>query len=143
MTALEVRLWSHVEKMDECWLWTGARTTNGYGRITVGGKGHQAHRVAWMLASGAIPDGLYVCHRCDVKLCVRPAHLFLGTQHDNMQDAKAKGRLNTSLAVATRRRNFWSRAAEHYAAYRRPDIATELATGVPTVHDSARHDPTP
>lgn len=75
-----------------CWLWAGARTTNGYGAIRVGGRMARAHRVAWELAYGPIPEGLDVLHRCDVPVCVNPSHLFLGTDSDNQLDASAKGR---------------------------------------------------
>ena len=74
-----------------CWLWAKAVNTNGYGYKWHKGKLHHAHRVSWELNRGPIPDGLFVLHRCDVKLCVNPEHLFLGTQTDNMRDAMAKG----------------------------------------------------
>jgi hypothetical protein len=73
----------------DCLLWTGSRNRKGYG--TLGGK--LAHRLAWETAVGPIPEGLMVCHRCDVPACVNPEHLFLGTAGDNMRDAQQKGRL--------------------------------------------------
>lgn len=81
---------SHVHKTDTCWIWNGA-LHRGYG--TFGGKG--AHRIAYEEAHGPIPPGFYVCHHCDNPPCVRPDHLFLGTQLDNMRDAVAKGRMAT------------------------------------------------
>ena len=86
------RFWSHVEKTDTCWLWCGA-TNYGYGVMHIK-RAHRlrAHRVSWELSHGPIPLGLYICHRCDVKLCVRPDHLFLGTQVENMADMVLKGR---------------------------------------------------
>ncbi len=76
-----------------CMLWTGANNVNGYGRIGYGdGRTVAAHRVAYELANGPIPDDLQVLHKCDVRSCVNPAHLFLGTQADNMQDMSRKGR---------------------------------------------------
>jgi hypothetical protein len=73
-----------------CWLWTGLIGTNGYGRY---GKGNKyAHRLSYEYFVGPIPEGLFVCHHCDVRPCVNPAHLFVGTVKDNAQDMMAKGR---------------------------------------------------
>jgi hypothetical protein len=75
-----------------CWLWTGV--TNGrYGNVTRDGKRLLAHRHAYERAFGPIPDGAVVMHACDTPLCVRPAHLSLGTQADNLADARGKRRL--------------------------------------------------
>lgn len=101
--ALEARFWSKVRKdgpeirpgLGPCWLWTGAPKPNGYGNIGIGGRGNgtlYAHRLSWQMANGRDPGDLEVCHRCDVRLCVRPDHLFLGTQLDNMADMRTKGR---------------------------------------------------
>ena len=76
-----------------CWLWERATTHNGYGQISIGGKIMIAHRYSWELHGGHIPDGLCVLHKCDVRCCVNPDHLWLGTQKDNSQDALKKGRL--------------------------------------------------
>lgn len=82
-----------VERSEQgCWMWVGAMRPNGYGNFNLGNKTTGAHRAAWILANGPIPDGLQVLHRCDVPSCVNPSHLFLGTQEDNMQDMIAKGR---------------------------------------------------
>jgi len=81
--------------LDECILWTGTRTTNGYGRARCNGEPLGAHVLAWVVANGPVPPGMYVCHRCDVRLCVNVSHLWLGTPGDNMRDAAAKGRLPT------------------------------------------------
>ena len=77
-----------------CWLWTGASGTRGYGHIRKNGKMLKAHRVAWTLYRGAIPEGLCVLHHCDVTSCVNPGHLFIGTHTDNMRDKERKGRAN-------------------------------------------------
>lgn len=74
-----------------CWLWRGY-LKNGYGAMSVGNVDRYVHRLSFEIHHGPIPEGLFVCHRCDVKPCWHPAHLFAGTQVDNMQDAKAKGR---------------------------------------------------
>jgi len=78
-----------------CWLWEGAQNNRGYGYIGLSGaKGGNvlAHRSMWELTNGPIPDGLWVLHRCDVRICCNPDHLFLGTPLDNMRDMHAKGR---------------------------------------------------
>ena len=83
--------WGKVAKSDGCWLWTGVTLNFGHGWLTYAGKKWVASRFSWFLANGPIPDGQCVLHRCDVPACVRPSHLFLGTQTDNMQDRAAKG----------------------------------------------------
>lgn len=85
-----------------CWEWTGAVDADGYGRIRgelFGIDFKKAHRLSWVLANEKpIPDGMVVCHSCDNPRCVNPAHLWLGTHDENMQDKIAKGRHTTSHA---------------------------------------------
>jgi hypothetical protein len=73
-----------------CILWTASRNANGYGHVFWKGAPQLAHRAAWFAKHGPIPNGLYVCHRCDVRSCINPEHLFLGTQKDNMTDRALK-----------------------------------------------------
>lgn len=75
-----------------CWVWTGAIHHGGYGVVSVLRRSLGVHRVSWERHHGQIPDGLVVCHRCDVRTCVRPDHLFLGTIRENALDSVAKGR---------------------------------------------------
>jgi hypothetical protein len=96
-TPLDVRLWRRVEKKgpDECWLWTGITDACGYGMLRRGGSTpgwHKAHRLAYTLSVGPIPEGLHVLHRCDCPACCNPQHLWVGTHADNMRDRDAKGR---------------------------------------------------
>lgn len=75
-----------------CWEWPGFRDKNGYGRANFNGKTTVAHRAVYQLTGGVIPEGMNLCHRCDNPPCCRPDHMFIGTQKDNCQDAKAKAR---------------------------------------------------
>lgn len=95
----ETRFWSHVQRGPGCWEWQGRLSDDGYGRTSIGNRHNQgAHRAAWEMAVGQIPDGLHVCHTCDNRRCVRPDHLFLGTNHDNILDRQTKGRSKNLFA---------------------------------------------
>jgi hypothetical protein len=94
---LPERFWAKVDRRgpDECWPWLGHQNPDGYGRVYVNAaKGPVlAHRVAWEMEHGeTVPDGLFVCHRCDNPPCCNPADLFVGTHQENNADMQAKGR---------------------------------------------------
>ena len=111
--------WSKVDKSggdDACWEWTGCTGTSGYGFAMYHDVRTRAHRVAWGLANGPIPEGLRVCHACDNPRCCNPAHLFVGTQADNMADKVAKGR--------------WGKPGVHLTSEQVLEIRAKLASGV-------------
>jgi hypothetical protein len=84
---------------DGCWEWTGTKTSGGYGQIKANGHRLYAHRVALIVAGVALSDRDVVCHSCDRPSCVNPAHLFVGTQKDNMGDCSAKGRTGARRGI--------------------------------------------
>lgn len=97
-----------------CWEWTGGLDALGYAPISFQSKLTKAHRLSWSVANGPIHDGLHVLHKCDVRHCVNPDHLFLGTHQDNMRDRDAKGRGGVTTGV------------KHWAAKLNPVKAFEI-----------------
>lgn len=87
----------HCPELGHCWVWTSSLRVDGYGQFTK--KRLKTHRISWMLTYGEIPEGLNVLHKCDNKACCNPAHLFLGTQQDNVDDMMTKGRQATAEQI--------------------------------------------
>lgn len=92
--ALLERFWRYVRKTEGCWEWTGGRfqSSLGYGQFRVGKRKVRAHRFAWQITNGSIPNGMRICHKCDNPTCCNPTHLFMGTDADNIADRGRKGR---------------------------------------------------
>ncbi len=123
-----------------CWLWTGLTDKDGYGRIVKPGKiNARAHRVSYELHVGEIPSGMLVCHRCDVPACVNPAHLFLGTNRENLGDMAAKGRqwpfgIHHPLAKLTNERVSEIRTA-HASGESQRSLARRYGLARPTIRN--------
>lgn len=91
------RLLAYVTFENDCWIFGGSQARNGYGRFYFRGKSWLAHRAAYVLWIGKISAGMDICHKCDVRNCINPNHLFEGTRSDNMRDCASKGRTKFSL----------------------------------------------
>lgn len=88
-----LRIFDRIQINDHgCWIYQGGISSNGYGVVSVKNKSVGAHRVSYESRFGKIPDGMCVLHRCDVRSCINPDHLFLGTLGNNNSDRESKGR---------------------------------------------------
>lgn len=86
------RFWERVKKTDNCWIWNASTDSSGYGHMKFCGEFKKSHRISWEIHNGPIPPKILVCHKCDNPPCVRPDHLFLGTNKDNKEDCVKKNR---------------------------------------------------
>jgi hypothetical protein len=132
----EERFWQRVTRSEGCWLWQGKPNvgSGGYGMFTYRGKQHLAHRVSWALTHGGELPALHVLHTCDVPLCVRPDHLFLGTQAENMADMARKGRharLRTRTKLTLEQaREIRNARTTHYAR----ELAEQFGVSIQTIY---------
>jgi hypothetical protein len=92
------RFWAQVDKTETCWIWSGYKSTNGYGRARHNGKQVQAHRVSWEDENGPIPAGKVLDHICHNRACVRPEHLRVTTHKQNMEH-RARAQSNSKSGV--------------------------------------------
>ena len=113
MKDIKSRFWSKVNKGPKCWMWIGGVSSSGYGTSYIPPNSMSSHRVSWTIKYGSIPKGMFICHRCDNKLCVRPSHLFLGTQKDNMIDASEKKRLGKAKGQTHGRSKLTEKQVKH------------------------------
>lgn len=120
-----------------CWEWKKAKTAHGYGAISVAGNQCAVHRVSFELFNGKIPEGIFVLHSCDNPSCWNPTHLFLGTQQDNMNDMKRKGRQYPKItpeliqAVKAFDGNIWKAAVKFQLPSRKISEILKLQPPVP------------
>lgn len=101
-----------------CWIWMGTTTQKGYGRLMINYKTIRAHRLAYEVFKGPIPENILVCHQCDIPTCINPNHLFLGTSNDNIQDIIIKRRWFNSNKIHCKRGH---NIMDENNIYRRPN----------------------
>lgn len=120
------RFWEKVDHPDEgCWTWLGARNLRGYGVIGFPGRRNMlAHRAAYVLLVGPIPDGLFVLHKCDNPACVRPDHLRLGNHTENMAEMRERGRSLIGNRNSSRRHPERLQRGDDHWTRRRPELLT-------------------
>jgi uncharacterized protein (DUF433 family) len=136
------RFWKYVQKGPDCWIWTAYISPSGYGTLTdydgVTQRAVHAHRVSYEIHFGPISDGMHVLHRCDNPPCVRPDHLFLGTNSDNVADkvAKDRQRRGESVWISKLREADVREILRRHAAGDRPgQLVRDFNVSPPTISD--------
>lgn len=97
----QIKFWEKADLSGNCWNWQASKNENGYGYVRAYGKTCYAHRIAYTLIYGPIPEGFVVCHKCDNPSCVNPGHFFLGTSKENTEDMMTKGRYGRHKVLNT------------------------------------------
>lgn len=120
----------------DCWLWKGAIKSNGYGNLAMDGRTVSAHKAAWILTNGPVPKGLCVLHWCDVRPCVRPDHLHLGTKRRNSQEMIARSRYGGQVRLSPQDR--LRVAAECASGRSQHDVARQFGVSQTTVSNIVR-----
>lgn len=130
-TSINTDFWGKVDIREphECWLWNGGRKGKNYGAFVQNSVSEYAHRYAWTICFGVIPNDLFVLHRCDTPLCVNPGHLFLGTQLLNLQDMARKRRGANQFTRHQRVRQPSEHAFTSFSDELRAEIETEYRMG--------------
>lgn len=130
-----------------CWEWRGISNSNGYGRFLYKNQHRLAHRFSYELFFGSIPAGMNICHHCDNRMCVKPDHLWLGTQSENLSDAVAKGRMRRPDTRAYRNGNTtltWEKVRAirelHSRGVRKFQIAKLFGVSASTVGNITNHE---
>lgn len=133
------RFWNKVRKTNNCWWWTGSKDAKGYGTFRYKEKTWRAHRVAWDMQNGPIPNGLCVLHKCDNPSCVKLDHLFLGTYRDNALDRESKNRGNHPVKEKSGKSYLTQLQVSEIRKFRKSgmtirDIAAKIGTSKSNVH---------
>ncbi len=136
------RFWQKVAKggPDDCWMWTGGKADHGYGLIYIDGKNRRTHVISWEWANDCkAPKGMSVCHTCDTPSCVNPAHLWLGTHRENLQDAGRKGRVGHKVGTPAWNANKTHCDRGHRLPDKKDGRGWRVCVECKRITDAARH----